>query len=204
MQAHDVGAEIASERRSDGNLMTTHRDHHVVSFERLVGVPGLVFAVGVVALGDSIWAGDESAAVVYRIDPDSDRVRSAIPMPTPPNYSYLIEHDGAPWYLDLASGDLIRVDPSTEKLRRLNVRVDYPSQVRGLGASTAPGAPGRLWVRSGDDEVWLIDTRADRVLRRIKVIDGGGGDVQQIGDVLWVASFGTNELQRILLDGTSG
>ena len=36
------------------------------------------------------------------------------------------------------------------------------------------------------------------------MIDGGGGDVQQVGDVLWVASFGTNELQRILLDGTSG
>ena len=54
---------------------------------RFVRVPGLIFPVGVVAVGDSIWTGDESSAVVYRIDPDSDRVRSAIPMPIPPSYS---------------------------------------------------------------------------------------------------------------------
>ena len=166
---------------------------------QVVRVPGLALPTGVVALGDSIWVGDESSAVVYRIDPDSDRVRSAIPMPIPPERGYLIEHDGAPWYHDIGSGEFIRIDPRTEKLRRLEVRADRPTQYQGLGASTAPGPPGRLWVRSGDDEVWLIDTRADEVLRRIKVIDGGGGDVQQVGAWLWVASFGTDQLQRISL-----
>ena len=37
------------------------------------------------------------------------------------------------------------------------------------------------------------------VLRRIAVLDGGGGDVQQIGDTLWVSSFATDEVQRVSL-----
>ena len=171
---------------------------------RFVRVPGLFFPVGVVAVGDSIWTGRR---VVGGGLPDRPRLRPGPLGDTdadPARPSYLIEHDGAPWYLDLTSGHLIRIDPRTEKLRRLKVRVDSPSQYHGLGASTAPGAPGRLWVRSGDDEVWLVDTPADRVLRRIKVLDGGGGDVQQVGAILWVASFGTGELQRIPLDGASG
>ena len=79
------------------------------------------------------------------------------------------------------------------------MRTQRPSEYRGIAASTAPGPRGRLWVRGGDKEVWLVDTRHDRVLRRIAVIDGGGGDVQQIGDTLWVSSFATNEVQRISL-----
>jgi hypothetical protein len=37
------------------------------------------------------------------------------------------------------------------------------------------------------------------VTRRIAVLDGGGGDVQQIGETLWVSSFATDEVQRISL-----
>ena len=40
----------------------------------------------------------------------------------------------------------------------MDVRTARPSEYRGLAASTAPGLPGRLWVRSGDKEVWLVDT----------------------------------------------
>ncbi len=54
-------------------------------------------------------------------------------------------------------------------------------------------------MRNGDAEVWLVDTRHDRVLRRIAVLDGGGGDVQQIGDILWVSSFATDQVQGIEL-----
>ena len=74
-------------------------------------------------------------------------------------------------------------------------------EVRTIAASTALGPPGRFWVRDGDNEVWLVDTRHDRVLRRIAVRDVGGGDVQQIGDTLWVSSFATDEVQRISLGG---
>ena len=105
----------------------------------------------------------------------------------------------AAWYVDPSLGVLVRIDPADGSTRLLKVRTGTASEYRGLAASTAPGPLGRLWVRSGDKEVWLVDTRHDRVLRRIAVIDGGGGDVQQIGDTLWVSSFATNEVQRISL-----
>ena len=99
----------------------------------------------------------------------------------------------------MSLGVLVRVDPVDGSTRLLKVRTKRPSEVRTIAASTAPGPPGRLWVRGGDKEVWLVDTRHDRVLRRIAVLDGGGGDVQQIGDTLWVSSFATDEVQRISL-----
>ena len=166
---------------------------------RRVPVPGLLLDGGVVAVAGSLWVSDESAAMVYQVDPASEEVVAAIPMPVPPDTGNMIEHDGAAWYVDMSLGVLVRVDPDDGSTRLLRVRTERPSEYRGLAASTAPGPPGRLWVRSGDKEVWLVDTRHDRVLRRIAVIDGGGGDVQQIGDTLWVSSFATDEVQRIPL-----
>ena len=161
-------------------------------------VPGLLLDGGVVTAAGSLWVSDESAAGLPgrpglrgggRGDPDAGAAR----------HGGLIEHDGAAWYVDMSLGVLVRVDPDDGSTRLLKVRTERPSEYRGLAASTAPGPPGRLWVRSGDKEVWLVDTRHDRVLRRIAVIDGGGGDVQQIGDTLWVSSFATDEVQRISL-----
>lgn len=164
-----------------------------------VPVPGLLVDGGVVATAGSIWVSDDIAALVYQIDPDSEEVVSVLPMPVPPDTMELIEHDGAAWYVDPVLGVLVRIDPVDGSTRLLKVRLDRPSEYGGLAASTAPGPPGRLWVRSGDKEVWLVDTRQDRVLRRIAVHDGGGGDVQQIGDTLWVSQFILDEVQRIPL-----
>ena len=166
---------------------------------RRVPIPGMLLDGGVVAVAGSLWVSDESAAMVYQVDPGSEEVVAAIPMPVPPDVGNMIEHDGAAWYVDMSLGVLIRVDPEDGSTKLLRVRTQRPSEYRGIAASTAPGPPGRLWVRGGDKEVWLVDTRHDRVLRRIAVIDGGGGDVQQIGDTLWVSSFATNEVQRISL-----
>lgn len=78
------------------------------------------------------------------------------------------------------------------------MRTDKPSSSWGVAASAAPGRPGHVWVRSGDDEVWLVDTVSDAVVRR--VADAGrGGDVQQVGDVLWVSSFMHDVVERIPL-----
>jgi hypothetical protein len=79
---------------------------------------------------------------------------------------------------------LVRVDPGDGSTRLLKVRMHRPSEVRTIAASTALGPPGRLWVRGGDIEVWLVDTRHDRVPPGIAVLDGDGRDVQQIGDTL--------------------
>jgi len=165
---------------------------------RSVPVPGLLVDGGVVSAAGSVWVADASA-LVYQVDPASEEVVAVIPMPVPPDTGELVEHDGAAWYVDMSLGVLVRVDPDDGSTRLLKVRTERPSEYRGLAASSAPGRPGRLWVRNGDKEVWLLDTRHDRVLRRVAVLDGGGGDVQQIGDTLWVASFATDEVQRIPL-----
>jgi streptogramin lyase len=184
----------------DGAAELRRIDAADVDEGRRVPVPGLLIDWGVVAAAGSIWVSDPIAAVVYQVDPDSEEVVAVIPMPVTPDTMELMEHDGAAWYVDLALGVLVRVDPVDGSTRLLDVRTERPREYLGLAASTAPGRPGRLWVRNGDAEVWLVDTRHDRVLRRIAVLDGGGGDVQQIGDILWVSSFATDQVQGIELN----
>lgn len=183
----------------DGAAELRRIDVAAVDEGRRVPVPGLLTDWGVVAAAGSIWVSDPIAAVVYQVDPDANEVVAVIPMPVTPDTMELIEHDGAAWCVDLALGVLVRVDPVDGSTRLLDVRTERPREYLGLAASTAPGPPGRLWVRSGDAEVWLVDTRHDRVLRRIAVRDGGGGDVQQIGNTLWVSSFATDQVQGIEL-----
>jgi streptogramin lyase len=167
----------------------------------VVPVPGLLDGDGgAVAVAGSIWVTDKRGAVVYKIDPDTQDVVAAVPMPLPPASAYLIEHDGAPWYYDAELGRLARIDPATLQVRLLDAKFEKPHHYWGVAASTALGGDGWLWVRSGDGEVWLLDTRGDTVLRRIAVDRwGGGGDVQQIGDTLWVSGFANQSIQRIHL-----
>ena len=51
---------------------------------RPVPIPGLILDGGVVTAAGSLWVADESAAMVYQVDPDSEEVLAAIPMPVPP------------------------------------------------------------------------------------------------------------------------
>ncbi|WP_133541184.1 hypothetical protein [Microbacterium sp. BK668] len=122
-------------------------------------------------------------------------------MPVPPDSGYLISHDDAVWYTDPVHGALVRIDPDTGEARLLESRIEQPQEYWGIAASSAPEMPGKLWVRSGDSEVWLVDTRRDAVERRIRVAEGGGGDVLQVGDELWVSSFATDEVEVIGLGG---
>jgi hypothetical protein len=95
--------------------------------------------------GGSIWVADPISAIVYRIDPATEAVQAAIPIPLEPNAGYLIKHDGAPWYVDTATGALVRIDPKDGSPVLLNVRSAKPSKYWGIAASTAPGA-GRTAV----------------------------------------------------------
>ena len=163
-----------------------------------VPVVGLEEDAGTVAASGSVWVAD-SAAVVYRIDPVTEQVQAAVPLPLGPGQPYLISHDGGPWYLDHTRGAVARVDPATNAPEVLALRPVSPPEYRGVAASSAPGRPGQLWVRSGSDEAWLIDTRKDQVIRRVAIEDGGGGDLQEVNGMLWVANFGLDTLQRIKL-----
>ncbi|MEU1971933.1 hypothetical protein ABZ477_09765 [Microbacterium sp. NPDC019599] len=167
-----------------------------------VPVPGMLDTEGGVAVAaGALWTADKNGAIAYRIDPVDGSVVKAVPMPAEPDSGYLISHDDAVWYTDPAHGLFVRIDPDSGETRTLEVRTEQPSEYWGIAASTAPGDPGRLWVRSGDDEVWLVDTREDAVLRRIAVAAGAGGDVQQVGDTLWVSGFATDEVEMISLTG---
>lgn len=167
----------------------------------LVPVPGLLSAdAGAVVAGGAVWVTDKYGGVVYQLDPDTEQVLAAVPVPLGKGVGYLIEHDGAPWYYDAWLGRLVRIDPGTLEVRLLEVVLDSPTQYWGVSASSAPDVAGRLWARSGDGEAWLIDTRSDTVLRRVAVDPAGaGGDVQQVGDALWVSGFASGTIERIAL-----
>lgn len=165
-----------------------------------VPVPGFTDGGGgTVAAAGAIWTTGQYGAVVHRIDPATGRVTAAIPLATSAAYGYVVVVDDAPLFTDAESGILAPIDPVTNTGRILAVRTDKPSRYWGVAASAAPGRPGHVWVRSGDDEVWLVDTVADVVVRRLEVDDGRGGDVQQVGDVLWVSSFMNDAVERIPL-----
>jgi streptogramin lyase len=161
-----------------------------------VPVVGLGLDGGVVTSAGSVWVAEDEA-VVYRVDPQTDQVTAAVPLPLDPGQPYLLTHDGAPWYIDHSLGAVARVDPATNTPAVLSLRPVRPPEYRGVAASSAPGRPAELWVRSGSDEAWLIDTRRDRVIRRVAIADGGGGDLEEVDGVLWVAHFGLDTLQRI-------
>ena len=165
---------------------------------REVPVVGLGLDGGVVESAGSVWVADQEA-VVYRVDPQAEQVTAAVPLPLDPGAPYLITHDGAPWYIDHSRGAVARVDPATNTPTVLTLRPIRPPEYHGVAASTAPGRPGELWVRSGSDEAWLIDTRQDKVIRRVAIADGGGGDLEEVDGDLWVAHFGQDTLQRITL-----
>lgn len=165
-------------------------------------VPGLLDSEGGIGVAQgALWTADKDGAIAYRVDPLSGEVLTAVPVPLDPDSGYVITHDDAVWYTDPAQGALVRIDPLTGEVRMLATRTVQPDEYWGVAASSAPDAPGMLWVRSGNDEVWLIDTRSDRVERRILVTDGGGGDVQQVGNDLWVSSFATDQVEIVSLGG---
>lgn len=184
---------------SEGTVGLRRADPARLAAAQAVPVVGLGEDVGVVEAAGSVWVADRSA-VVYRIDPKAGSVLAAVPLPLDETGgSYLIAHDGAPWYLDGGLGAVARVDPATNSPAVLSVRPVRPPEYRGVAASSAPGRAGRLWVRSGSDEAWLVDTRQDKVIRRVAIADGGGGDLQEVDGSLWVAHFGLDTVQRIRL-----
>jgi len=167
---------------------------------RGIPLPENAMIAGVVHAGAFLWAGDENNRVVYQIDPVRRKVLAAIPLPSEIRRGYLIKHDGAPWVVDHeAEGALVRIDPEAGTAHLLETKLRLPSAYWGIAASSA-SRPGQLWARSGDNQVWLVDTRKDRVARIIEITPGGnGGDVQEHKGVLWVSAFGDDVIHRIPL-----
>ena len=197
-----LGNEVWLGTDDPGKTNQVHRfDAGTLSEGTPVPVPGFNDgAGGTVAAAGAIWTTGRYGAIVHRIDPASGRVTAAIPLPTTADSGYLVVADDAPLFTDAGSGILAPIDPVTNTGRILAVRTDKPSSYWGVAASAAPDRPGHVWVRSGDDEVWLVDIEADAVVRRLAVDNGQGGDVQQVGDVLWVSSFMRNAVERIPLN----
>lgn len=196
-----LGGEVWIGADASGATNQVHRFNATSLAEGVpVPVPGLSDGGGgTVAAAGAIWTTATHGAVVHRIDPATGRVTAAIPLPTTADYGYLVVVDDAPLFTDPSSGILAPIDPLTDTGRILAVRTDKPSSYWGVAASASPDRPGHVWVRSGDDEVWLVDTASDVVVRRLAVDAGRGGDVQQVGDVLWVSSFTHDAVERIPL-----
>ena len=107
-----------------------------------VPVVGLGVDAGVVEAAGSVWVADNDA-VVYRVDPETEQVLAAVPLPLDSGQPNLITHDGAPWYVDNGIGAVARVDPATNAPTVLALRPVRPPEYRGVAASSAPDRASR-------------------------------------------------------------
>ena len=93
---------------------------------------------GIVRVGEDVWVADELSQSVTRITVASpSHTRSYGVGDGPTDIAVL---DGSIWVAEKYSGDLVQIDPSTDKIERIAVR----APVHGVAV-----ADGRLWVTSG-------------------------------------------------------
>jgi serine/threonine-protein kinase len=109
-------------------------------------VPGIPEATGLALAGGFVWVSDAIQGVVYRVDPDSEKVDTI----------RLQGADGIAadatgvWVMDRASGTVVRIDPDGG---------DVGQQIR-VGADPASIAVGEgfVWVSDqGDGSVYRVD-----------------------------------------------
>ena len=148
----------------------------------------------------SVWVYSEAGALA-RVDPVENRVSAVVPLPgSRPGGTvgrgYLSGGPtafagGAVWVADPAG--LFRVDPATNRARRVPVRVRPFTE---YGLITLAVGDGRVWMRVGDRRIAGIDPRTARVVAGRRA-SGGGGNIAFAFGSLWVANAGEDSLWRL-------
>ena len=148
----------------------------------------------------SVWVYSEAGAVA-RIDPETNRVTAVVPLPGarpggPAGRGFLFGGPtafagGAVWIANPAG--LYRVDPATNRARRLPIRAKPLSEYGHI--SLAAGG-GRVWMRAGDRRVVGVDPRTARVVAD-RPASGGGGNIALGFGSLWVANASEDSVWRI-------
>ena len=121
---------------------------------------------GLVAQGDTVWAATNGPDGLVRIDYDPVAGRSGVtwgrPLP-------------APWTMALGYGSLWAIDPTSERVMRIDPRVGRRTrEVRpGSDPTAIASGAGAVWVANmGDNSVSRIDPKTNLVAQTIGVGQG--------------------------------
>ena len=131
-----------------------------------------------------VWVTSFDGNELTEIDPQTNQVVEAYPMPDGP--CGMVVNEGTLWIE--SAGALVRFDPSR---REVVDRVRVPGGVVGLAS-----APSGLWGLSGRDDVILqLDPRSGKVVGRV-AIEGPVTGLAVQGDEIWTIS-GREAIVRI-------
>jgi YVTN family beta-propeller protein len=152
-----------------------------------VPVSGAQVALATGADG-SLWAVDEGANALLRIDPDTRRVIQTIPDVGGSPQAVAVAGDDV-WVTGSDEGVLIRVNAATNR-EAGRIRV-------GIQPAAVAATADEVWVaNSADNTVQRIDPATDKVGNPIRVGDGPVG-LRLDGDVLWVANSRSGTVTRL-------
>lgn len=158
--------------------------------------PGV--ALGMAALPDGVWVGNNSLAGVLRLDPETGETVASVKTydrPAPrldlhPAISDVTAAFGSIWTVDPEFGTVTRIDPNTNQVIA-TIEV-------GSNPSSAAEAAGALWVVSAlHGTVSRIDPTTDRVTATAELPVADAVEANIAGDqrALWIAIG--NELVRV-------
>jgi streptogramin lyase len=144
--------------------------------------------------GGALWAVDPGGAVL-RIDPATGRAVKRLPVRVDRNAHTNAVFAGDSIWVSSDTTDLMRVNPGTGRITRIDVGGGVPFLARD----------GMLWGAS-TDTLWVVDTRTGKVARTIPLTDSA--EVLSLGlgfDAIWVGIRHPGRVGAVLtLDASSG
>jgi virginiamycin B lyase len=179
-------------------LVRIHIDDNSVTEIPISGAVGPFLASGLAIGEDAIWVPDLERAMIYKVDPRTNRVVKELPADVDgvrgPTRKYAIAAgEGAVWAIT-----------SKNELKRYSAKdggeeatIALPSRSRGVIV-----AFGHVWITGlGNDELYRVDPATNHI---VATIDLGSHPVSIVAGEgsVWVHNEGDGTVQRI--DGKSG
>jgi streptogramin lyase len=159
---------------------------------------------GAVSAFGGVWAANDGAGTLVRIDPSTNRVTRRVKLR--PGLFSVASGFGAVWAVNYKRDSLTRVDPTSGRTRSVRV---------GASPFDVLCAFGRVWVTSWEaGALSEIDPHSLRIVRRIKKIGPRPTGLRVAAGAVWVgfgrsATFiarvdpGTARIRRVRVDARS-
>jgi streptogramin lyase len=144
--------------------------------------------VAVAEGADAIWAADEAANDVVRVDPGSREVVVRVPVGAAPGR--LAVAPDVVWVANLGDRTLTRIDSGTNRVAGAPVSLGKEIQDIAIAA-------GRLWVASADATVTPLDLMTGAVAGPSITVGTSPLSLAAQRDELWVANGGDRTIQEI-------
>jgi len=148
-------------------------------------------SVGDTAIGpDAVWAsGEIDGGTVWRIDPATNQVVTAIPVPATQPVGLIIAF-GSVWVGSRTKGVIYRIDPATNTITET---IAVNNAIGGIGAG-----PEAIWASGfGDGTVYRIDPATNSVSASLFTTFGNLGPPLVAFGSIWVGALDQNVVLRI-------